>query len=436
MYKKIALSLFFAVATLHTIFWLANMATAAPLDVCPSGCTYATIQSAVDNAVPFDNINVSAGTYSENVVISKSLTIQGADASSTIVDGTDTDSVFTIEGSVAVTLTNMTITNGNSSNTVPIIEGGGIYVERGDVTLDSVVVSNNFASNGGGIATSGGKLTILNSRIMNNIAANSTLASGGGINVSQFNTSAQALIINTTIVGNIAYGMGVGSATGGGIASSVDSLVIENSTVSDNSSSSDSYFGSAGGIFINGASGSITKTATIRNSTISGNNSKYIGAAMYVGNSAEVTMTNSTVVSNTSVSLAGGIASFDDSIVNLRSVLIALNSPQDCVEGLGFFQSHDHNLDSDDSCGLTEANDLPATSPLIGSLQDNGGSTETHALLENSPAINAGSNAACPAQDQRGVTRPQGPTCDIGAYEFEEASFFTEFIYLPMIVKE
>ena len=55
--------------------------------------------------------------------------------------------------------------------------------------------------------------------------------------------------------------------------------------------------------------------------------------------------------------------------------------------------------------------------PLLGALADNGGPTLTHALLTGSPAIDAGNDAACPATDQRGVTRPQGAHCDIGSYE-------------------
>jgi cysteine-rich repeat protein len=55
--------------------------------------------------------------------------------------------------------------------------------------------------------------------------------------------------------------------------------------------------------------------------------------------------------------------------------------------------------------------------PLLDSLQDNGGSLPTQALFEDSPAVNAGDNASCAATDERGVSRPQGPACDIGAYE-------------------
>jgi len=58
-----------------------------------------------------------------------------------------------------------------------------------------------------------------------------------------------------------------------------------------------------------------------------------------------------------------------------------------------------------------------STDPLLGTLQDNGGLTFTHALLPSSQAINGGDNTGCPSTDQRGVPRPQGAACDIGSYE-------------------
>jgi hypothetical protein len=75
----------------------------------------------------------------------------------------------------------------------------------------------------------------------------------------------------------------------------------------------------------------------------------------------------------------------------------------------------DHSLDSDNSCVLIGPGDLPGVAPLLGPLANNGGPTDTHALLAGSPAIDAG--GICAPTDQRGVTRPQGPACDIGAFE-------------------
>jgi hypothetical protein len=72
--------------------------------------------------------------------------------------------------------------------------------------------------------------------------------------------------------------------------------------------------------------------------------------------------------------------------------------------------------------GNLVGNVSPHTSPIdprLGPLTDNGGPTQTHALLAGSPALDAGGPDFCPGTDQRGVTRPQGPACDMGSYEQE-----------------
>jgi len=82
--------------------------------------------------------------------------------------------------------------------------------------------------------------------------------------------------------------------------------------------------------------------------------------------------------------------------------------------------SGDYNLDSGSSCGFSQPHDLKNTNPLLGLLQVNApGSTATQALLPGSPAVDRGGTSAngCPTTDQRGVSRPQGSACDIGAYE-------------------
>jgi hypothetical protein len=77
-----------------------------------------------------------------------------------------------------------------------------------------------------------------------------------------------------------------------------------------------------------------------------------------------------------------------------------------------------NNLVQDDSCNPV-GSDLIVGDALLGPLADNGGPTLTHALLSGSPALDAADPAACPATDQRGVARPQGAGCDVGAFELE-----------------
>src|SRR5439155_6274327 len=75
------------------------------------------------------------------------------------------------------------------------------------------------------------------------------------------------------------------------------------------------------------------------------------------------------------------------------------------------------------TCLLAGAGDIENADPLLGPLQDNGGATQTHALLAGSPAIDAGDNNGCPGTDQRGIARPVDANsdgvaiCDIGAFE-------------------
>lgn len=140
-----------------------------------------------------------------------------------------------------------------------------------------------------------------------------------------------------------------------------------------------------------------TDGATVTNSTISGNE---------IGILAEDTLVllNSTVVDNS----AFGVSNFAH--VTANNTIIADNG-EDCPDGP--IDVGARNLESDNSCGALAF----TASPLLGPLQDNGGATPTHALLPGSPAIDAGSTAGCPATDQRGVTRPKGLFCDIGAFE-------------------
>jgi hypothetical protein len=103
----------------------------------------------------------------------------------------------------------------------------------------------------------------------------------------------------------------------------------------------------------------------------------------------------------------------------------------ECVN-LGTLATNTNNLIEDYSCNPAVTGD-----PLLGSLTDNGGSTQTMALGVGSPAIDAGDDASCEATDQRGMARPIDgdgngtAVCDIGAYEKET----THIVYLPIVLK-
>jgi hypothetical protein len=186
-------------------------------------------------------------------------------------------------------------------------------------------------------------------------------------------------------------------------------VVLDGAQVSTNTALS------GGGLHNNGG------TLTLLNSTVSANTATVAYGGLDNSSGTSI-LTFTTVASNTAVNSAGGIRAAGE--VLIQNSLIAHNVPTNCN---GTFTSAGHNLDSGTSCGFSATGDITDTAPLIGSLDANG----THPLLEGSPAIDAGLCLPSVTTDQRGVDRPQGDGCDIGAYEFRPS----RRIYLPLVLK-
>ncbi len=226
---------------------------------------------------------------------------------------------------------------------------------------------------------------------------------GGGI----FNEG--TLILNRCALSDGRSPLGLG----GGLQNTGTATIID-STISGNQAE----FG--GGIF------SASGTVTVSNSTISGNSSVFGGGGILNGD-ASMSLDNCTVTENRALSSGpGGIEAFDTVILRNSIVADQLAGP-DC-NGL-IDASPGHNLDTDGSCVSAGGPGNLTAPPFLGSLQDNGGPTATHEPMTGSPAIDAGNpdmpgsgeNACLPA-DQRGVSRPQGARCDIGAVEVQECT--------------
>jgi hypothetical protein len=206
---------------------------------------------------------------------------------------------------------------------------------------------------------------------------------------------------------------------GGGIYSNKGTLNLTDSTVSGNSAMA------VGGV------AQIGGTVNITNTTISGNKGTRIGGVVSADNDGNTTMNilNLTIANNESERLGGGIVTQLGAAVLVKNTIVAGNSIDNCnaAQYGGIIYSQGNNISSDDSCDFTKLTDKQNTNPLLGPLQNNGGPTDTHALLPGSPAVDAANAKACPDRDQRGVVRKDGDkngtvVCDIGAFERNDLS--------------
>ncbi len=308
----------------------------------------------------------------------------------------------------------LTVTNSTISGNTATVSGGGICVLLGTLTVNSSIIAGNNATSGGGIYNLSG-LTLDNSTVSGNRTrggvANSSGGDGGGI---YNNAGASAFLNNSTINNNIT-GDGAGplhGGRGGGIFSD-SSLVLNQTTVSGNQTGGPNGVpGEGGGIYI-AASGSMN----VNHSTITNNQTGNTGNSGFIG-----------------YGNGGGICSLGFA-PNIVSTIIAGNRIANLASGpdlSGNFISRDYNLIGNSSGSTitgTTTHNITNVNPLLGPLADNGGPTQTHALLSGSPALDAGTEAFLsgpPFTDQRGagfnriVDGPDADataTVDIGAFE-------------------
>ena len=405
---------FFGVLVVATALIPVHAAAALPFPVdslANSGTGSLRAAIAAANANPGeDTIPISAtgtiGLTAELPPITGSVAITGPGASSLTVERVAATQfgIFAFTSGITSSISGLTVSGGLWT------EGGGIFNENSSLTLTRVVVEDNEAVNTGGSdvgATGGGilsvgPLTVRESVIRDNVAraiggTNLNFAVGGGIN------AFGALTVDrSTISGNIVEALGGDSNTvtalGGGLRALGDSTV-ERSTISDNSALA------VEGATSNGAIGGGIQGVkmTLTSSTVTGNSLQSDDTA----EGANIQLDSpETLISNTIVSRPIGAAS--------------CSKPH----GSGGF-----NLDEDGSCDFGHGSDLAnVAAGLEPILRLNGGATPTHALLENSAAVDRG-NSFGSTLDQRGLPRPVdlatrsnsegGDGADIGAVELQ-----------------
>lgn len=420
-----------------------EIARAATRTVCSSGCDFTTISAAMSAASSGDVINVAPGNYVEqisltlgtNATVSKTLTVTatgGADVT-TITPPASGDLMVNVGGGNSgalgtLNLNGFTLTGGNRAS------GGAIWVSNifGVLNLsNSIVTSNTSSSDGGGILN-WGVVNITGSTISNNVAATTgggvsnsgtmtvtdsvisgnTAAQGGGAytETSSLGITHSLTVTRSTIDGNTA------SASGGGIGATGGTTAVTRSTISGNTASQ------GAGVWVTGESVR-TNDVELWNSTVANNTGPGVQTSGAGTSPADVHLWYTTVAGNTGT----GVQSGADGTITLARTLVATNGTTDCSGQIGMAA---FNLIGVQGAGCTfqsaGSNDIIGTpgfavDPVLGALTDNGGPTATFALLAGSPAIDAADTpAGCGfAVDQRGIVRPQGPACDIGAFELE-----------------
>jgi CSLREA domain-containing protein len=380
-----------------------------------SHCTLREAISAANGFAEGAIVTLAAGaSYTLNTVdnsadgdnglpnITGKVTIAGSGATIARDAGAPDFRIFHVAASGNLQLNDLTIRNGRSS------AGGAIY-NLGTLGIRGGTLANNIANEGGGIFTRGA-LALISSTLANNSAPN-----GGGALRSV--AGAQTTILKSSILDNT-------GEYGGGLAD-FGALTIEDSRIGGNSASS------GGGLFSGG-------TVTIRRSLFSGNvATNNDGGALYAGGT--LLLVNSTIYDNSAGGLGGGIVTsaagapavtiqhstfagnrarsggnilkFNGQLTVKGTIIANATAGGNCA---GQIDDGGSNLQfPSKSCGAS----IAEADPLLGPLQDNGGPTLTMAIPGGSPAIDQASATTCPPLDQRGITRPQGQACDIGAYE-------------------
>ena len=390
---------------------------AAPGDgICAdaSGNCSCTLRAAIIEANAFpgaDTIILPAGSYALGINgineddsrkgdldITDSLTINGAGALTTKIDGNHLDTVIHVHGGT-VTITGVTITGGEF---IAQPSGGGVAHRGGTLTLSHCVVTGNHAFYGAGINSKGDYVILKHTTVSDNKAYNNY----GGV----YKLFGTLSVDNCTVSNNIAQQIS-GLYSGGALTT------ITNSTFSGNTATH--VTGGNGGGVVNGCELGYQTIMTINNSTISGNGVTIAGGGVYnrgdpscpMAQQPVLTITNSTITENSAGSAGGGIRN-DFGVVSLNASIVAKNIGGDCS---GAILSQGYNLSSDASCNPIST-DMPNTPPLLMPLALNApGFTKTHEPSAMSPAVGT---APCipPFFDQRGVPRT-GPQCDRGSYE-------------------
>jgi LPXTG-site transpeptidase (sortase) family protein len=267
--------------------------------------------------------------------------------------------------------------------------GGGLYAfNNSDTTLTNVFFDTNLAFGGAGMVAELSSPGLFQVVFIDNIAL-----FGGGIAI----LDAAATLNQVAFLGNLA------AFEGGGLYNDLSTTTLENATFVNNDA------GDGGGIY------NIEATLELTNITFFGNIASFDGGAVL--NFDGLMLMNNVTLADNQATDGGGIFNTDSGLVDAFNSIFWNNSPTEIENDLSTSSIVDSIVDGGCPAGSTCTNVVNAD-PLLNPLADNGGFSSTMSLQAGSPAVDAaGGSQACAASDQRGVSRPQGAGCDMGAVE-------------------
>lgn len=306
---------------------------------------------------------------------------------------------FVLNSAANYTLAGLTLINGRATN----LDGGSIYVIGATLLMSNVSLLNNVSDTTGFVGGRGGAIFARDGAqiTLSQVTAVGNRAQSGGVIWAQAGTS---LWLSEFVANTNHAAMEGGAISHRGSALTVDRSLFVGNVVQD----------------VDGVGGAIQITASgsslrIVNSTFYGNSAPYAGSALSAATlSPNGSIDNSTFSGNVGRS---PIAAWIGATLALRNTIISSDAlvDENCHVSSGAITDGGHNLQfgsvAAQSCGFS----IPVSDPRLVPLANNGGYSQTMALQSGSPAINAGSG--CEVVDQRGVARPIGPACDIGAFE-------------------
>ena len=371
--------------------------------ICDEDCS---LREAIAAAGSLDTItfaNDVTGTSTltlGDLVIDKKVTIAGPGRDTLAISGGDTQRIFTITTSGDLTASGLTFTRGQSAYYAPQIDrAGGAVLASGAFDFTDCTFSDNHSDGMTGSVNNTGGVIYADAyyrplRATRCIFENNSAGGGACMDV-----DGGALTITDSTFRYNSTSLG---PTAGVICNSNEPAVITGSVFYANRSRT------GGVVWVSGNGGAIVTNSTFAFNTAVVNGGAFLVKSPLVLNNVTASG-NSAATGKTLYVAAGGSAIVGNTIFDARG--------PNCG-GVGTVSSTGYNLESDDACGFDGPGDLVGTPANLGALGDHGGPTKTMALTPCSPAIDAASDTTCPETDQRGIARPQGSHCDIGAFEW------------------